>query len=209
MPNFKNLLAAAAISALTLASVSSSNAAIMVDPGPDNSTVTEIRFTVTQADIVNNGFDVVFSGMKHVEFLLPTTIDILVPPPGTIPQGSFGFYFGTFYLTDEFHNELLGTSRSFIAQAGAPTTLVGAPFDPVIFHDFHFEFDQPMNPQDPNDPLALPMSPFDVEIAFFDNPSSKGPRVGLWRPIPEPGALAILGLGLFGLGLIRRQKRAA
>ncbi|MBT5048271.1 MAG: PEP-CTERM sorting domain-containing protein [Rhodospirillaceae bacterium] len=206
MPKFKHLLAAAAVSALTLASVSSANAAIMVDPGPNISTVTELTFTVMPGDIVNNGFDVEFDNMKHVELLFPTTIDILVPPPGTIPPGSFGFYFGTFYLTDEFHNELLGTSRSFIAQAGAPTTLLGAPFDPIIFHDFHFEFDQPVNPNDPNDPLELPMAPFEVTIFFNDG--NKGPVVGLWG-IPEPGTLAIFGLGLLGLGLIRRQKRAA
>ena len=33
--------------------------------------------------------------------------------------------------------------------------------------------------------------------------------IGVWNPVPEPGALALFGVGLVGLGLMRRRQRTA
>lgn len=190
MPRLKNLITAAAVITLTFSVASIAKAVILIDPGPDQSSVQELTFTVMPGDIENNAFHVVFDHMKHLELTQLTTIDILMPPAGTVP------FTGTFFLTDEFHEPIGGTSRRFAAQPGVRTAIIDPPFDQVIFHDFHFEFD--LTP-------PLPGAPFDVSI-FFD--PERSAVVGLWRPIPEPGAFAIFGLGLAGFGFIRRRRTA-
>ena len=195
MPNFKNLLSAAALTALKLTSVSSAKAAIiMVDPGTPGQTINQLQVSVTPGDLgPNNEFHVVFSDMKHVEFTMPTGTEILTPAPGQgLPPV---FLQGDFYLTDESHLEIGGTRRSFAFFAGMPFLLPGL-FEPLIFHDFHFEFlDNPFP--------DLPQEPNNIVLQFTPDA-----LVGEWGPIPEPGALAIFGIGLFGFGLIRRQNRA-
>lgn len=199
MPKFINTLAAAALSVLTMAGMSSAKAVTMqFDPGPAGSLIDVIPLNLTPGDIAFNSntdrweFHVVFANMNHLEFTMPTGIDILTPAPGqNLPPV---FLQGDFYLTDEHHLEIDGTRRSFAFFAGLPFPLPGI-FDPVIFHDFHFEFlDNPFP--------GLPEIPGNVTIAFTDQA-----LVGVW--VSEPGTLAVFGLGLLGLGLIRRQKRAA
>ncbi len=47
---------------------------------------------------------------------------------------------------------------------------------------------------------------FDTEQAFFDAVELSGMRLISYKQIPEPGTIALLGLGLAGIGIARRRK---
>ena len=83
--------------------------------------------------------------------------------------------------------------------ANVPLAQIGAPFFTTIVQ---IELTGGVRAGDPNSGFAFPGDPFGDPIF--------GPTmVGYGIPLPEPGTLALLGLGLVGIGLRRRVAKAS
>ncbi len=70
--------------------------------------------------------------------------------------------------------------------------------DYVFIDDFRYVF------PDPDDPIVIPEPDIPDEPVIID--PSIPPLPGRITPIPEPGIIALFGLGLAGLGFARRRK---
>ncbi len=169
--------------------------AIIVDPGPVGTNCTVCgSFTVNAGDLggpSNTAFDLVFSDMKHIEFFAGQTYF-----PGLFSTAlTFSPSAYTGFLTDENGNEIPNTAFAGATTAGAPGffEIQGiTPTSDLVFHDIHFLFE------------TLPAAPFDAQLAFGPQQIQLEPLIGIW--IPEPATLAIFGVGLAGLGVMRRRR---
>ena len=182
---FKRASLAAAALLLVVGLAGRAEAVVMINPGAlggqsNSPLVSEELFLGGQT----TSFHYVFEDMKHVEatswgWALPVDFD---------PAGPLSISF-VYYLTDMFGNEINGT-RIEIDVGGPFTGSTFVSIAPIIAHDFFIEITPNQN----------------ILANIFVNG-----LVGEWVPdeLPEPATIALLGLGLAGLGVAARRKKAA
>ena len=138
--------------------------------------------------------DFVFTDMKHVETITGMALEVVFDLSGL--ASIFNGQLINAFLSDENGNNIGNVGGLYVPTGSNIMTyrLVNLPVG-IMAHDVHMEIRLPTD-------LALTIT--GATFSMFHDGGTEfevGPL-----PVPEPGTLALFGIGLFGMGLARRKK---